>query len=162
MLANQGYIEKLKGYDIIQNMPWLSGPRESHPQALTDIPHNAHQNQFVARVYYPYHPRTGEDIYVVGVRSHRGERCYVITLHDGKHELIPAWMTHPDFGHVPLVSIPSLSIKALHNLRLLINSAIPSLSGEVKSKTGRDNGEKKRASTSDHLGVHAISHLNSS
>ena len=138
------------------------GPEESHLQSPTDIPHNAHQNQFVARVYYPYHPRTGEDIYVVGIRSHRGERCYVITLHDGKHELIPAWMTHPDFGHVSLVSIPSLSIKALHNLRLLINGAIPSFSGKVKSKTGRDNGEKKRASTSDHLGAHTISHLNSS
>jgi len=92
----------------------------------------------------------------------RGERCYVIALQDGRHELIPAWMTHPDYGKISLVLTPSLSIKALHNLRLLINSAIPSLSGKVKSKTGRDNGEKKRASASDHLGVYTISHLNSS
>ena len=131
-------------------------------QAPSNTPHNAHQNQIVARVYYPYHPRTGEDIYVVGIRSHRGERCYVIALHDGRHELIPAWMTHPDYGKISVVSIPSLSIRALHNLRLLINSAIPSFSDKVKSKTRRDNGETKRASTSDHMGVYTISHLNSS
>ena len=128
----------------------------------SDIPHNAHQNQFVTRVYYPYHPRAGEDIYVVGIRSHRDERCYVIALHDGRHELIPAWMTHPDLRDISLVSIPSLSIGALHSLRLLIDSAIPSFSGRIKSKTGRDNAERKRASTSDHLGAYTISHLNSS
>ena len=144
------------------NNPESGRPEESHLQSPSAIPHNAHQNQFVARVYYPYHPRTGEDTYVVGIRSHRGERCYVIALHDGRHELIPAWMTHPDYGKISLVSIPSLSFKALHNLRLLINSTMPSFSCKVKSKTGRDNGEKKRASTSDHLGVHTISHLNSS
>ncbi len=137
-------------------------PEEFHLQSPTDIPHNAHQNQFVTRVYYPYHPRAREDIYVVGIRSHRDERCYVIALHDGRHELIPAWLTHPDLRDISLVSIPSLSIGTLHNLRLLIDSAIPSLSGKVKSKTGRDNGEKRRASTSDHLGVCTISHLNSS
>jgi len=132
------------------------------PRAPTDIPHNAHQNQFVSRVYYPYHPRAGEDIYVVGIRSHRGDHCYVMALHDGRHELIPAWMTHPDFEHVSLVSIPSLPIRALHNLRGLINSAIPSFSGKVTSRKRRDNAETKRASTSDHLGAYTISNLNSS
>jgi len=139
-----------------------SRPKELPPQSLTEIPHNAHQNQFVTRVYYPYHPRAGEDIYVVGIRSHRDERCYVIALHDGRHELIPAWMTHPDLRDISLVSIPSLSIGTLRNLRLLIDSAIPSFSGKVKSKTGRDNGKKRRASASDHLGGYTISHLNSS
>jgi hypothetical protein len=86
----------------------------------------------------------------------------VIALHDGRHELIPAWMTHPDYGKISVVSIPSLSIRALHNLRLLINSAIPSFSDKVKSKTRRDNGETKRASTSDHMEAYTISHLNSS
>jgi hypothetical protein len=137
-------------------------PEEFHLQSPTDIPHNAHQNQFVARVYYPYHPRAGEDIYVVGIRSHRGDHCYVMALHDGRHELIPAWMTHPDFEHVSLVSIPSLSIRALHNLRGLINSAIPSFSGKVTSRKRRDNAETKRTSTADHLGAYTISHLNSS
>jgi hypothetical protein len=103
-----------------------------------------------------------------------------MALHDGRHELIPAWMTHPDFEHVSLVSIPSLSIRhpdlrdislvsipslsirALHNLRVLIDSAIPSFSGKVTSRKRRDNAETKRASTSDHLGAYTISHLNSS
>jgi len=66
----------------------------------------------------------------------------VIALHDGRHELIPAWMTHPDYGKISVVSIPSFSDK-------------------VKSKTRRDNGETKRASTSDHMEAYTISHLNS-
>jgi len=137
-------------------------PEEFHLQSPTDIPHNAHQNQFVATVYYPYHPRTGEDIFVVGIRSHHGERCYVIALHDGRRELIPAWMTHPEYEQISFVSIPFLSSSALYNLRLLLDSAISSFSGRVKSKTRRENGETKSASTSDHLGAHTISHLNSS
>ena len=132
------------------------------PQAPKIIPHNAHQNQFIARVYYPFHPRNGEDIYIVGTRSHRGERCYVATKHNGRHELIPAWMTHPKYGKISLVSAPSLEIRALRNLRLLMNSAIQSFPVKVKSKTRRDNGETKRASTSDHLGVYTIPYLNSS
>ena len=131
------------------------------PSALpTDPPHNAHQNQIIAKVYYPYHPRAGEDIYVVGIRSHRGERCYVAAKHNGSHELIPAWMTHPQYGKIPLVSAPSLAIGALHNLRLLINSTKLSFRARVKSKTRRDNGETKSASTSDRLGMYSIDHLN--
>jgi hypothetical protein len=137
-------------------------PEEFHLQSPTDIPHNAHQNQFIARVYYPFHPRSGEDIYIVGIRRHREEQCYVMALNDGKHELIPAWMTHPEYGKISLVPTPSLEIEALRNLRLLLNSAKQSFLGKIKSKTRRDNGETKRASTSDHLGVYTIPYLNSS
>jgi hypothetical protein len=69
-------------------------------------------------------------------------------------------MTHPQYGKISLVSTPSLAIGALHNLRLLINSTKLSFHGKVKSKTRRDNGETKSASTSDHLGMYTIAHLN--
>jgi hypothetical protein len=85
-----------------------------------------------------------------------------MALNDGKHELIPAWMTHPEYGKISLVPTPSLEIEALRNLRLLLNSAKQSFLGKIKSKTRRDNGETKRASTSDHLGVYTIPYLNSS
>jgi hypothetical protein len=98
----------------------------------------------------------------VGMRSHRGEQCYVMALNDGRHELIPAWMTHPEYGKISIVSTPSLEIRSLRNLRLVLNSAILSFPGKVKSKTRRDNGETTRASTSDHLGVCTIPCLNSS
>jgi hypothetical protein len=71
-------------------------------------------------------------------------------------------MTHPKYGKISLVSTPSLEIRALRNLRLLMNSAKQSFPGKVKSKTRRDNGETTRASTSDHLGVYTIPYLNSS
>ncbi len=85
--------------------------------------------------------RSGEDIYIVGIRSHREEQCYVIALNGGRHELIPAWMTHPECGKISLVETPSLEIGALLNLRLLMNSAKQSFPVKIKSKTRRDNGE---------------------
>ena len=93
-------------------------------------------------------------------RSHRGERCYVAAKHNGRHELIPAWMTHPQNEKISLVSTPSLAIEALHNLRLLINGAKQSFHGKIRSKTRRHNGESKRAPTSDHLGMYTIPHIN--
>ena len=111
------------------------------PRPLRNLQHNAHQNQFIARVYYPFHPRSGEDVYIVGIRSHREEQCYVIALNDGRHELIPAWMTHPECGKISLVKTPPISIGALLNLRLLMNSAKQSFPVKIKSKTRRDNGE---------------------
>ena len=131
------------------------------PQAPTDQPHDAHQNQFVARVYYPYHPRTGEDIYVVGIRSHRGERCYVIAIDDGRYELIPDWMTSPNSGNMSIATNPCIEIESLQNLRLLINNANLSLAEKVKTKTRRENGETTHASITDHLGAYTIPHINS-
>jgi len=70
-------------------------------------------------------------------------------------------MTHPEAGKISLVSTPCLEIGALRNLRLLINSAILSFPGKVKSKTRRDNGETTNASTTDYLGVYTIPYFNS-
>jgi hypothetical protein len=56
-------------------------------------------------------------------------------------------MTHPECGKISLVETPSLSIGALRNLHLLMNSAKQSLPVKIKSKTRRDNGETTRTST---------------
>ncbi len=122
------------------------------PGALpTNPPHNAHQNPIVATVHYPYHPRVGEEIRIAGIRRHRGERCCVIALHDGRRELIPEWMTNPHCAEISIVLFPRLDLCALRNLRLLTNSEILSLPDKVKSKTRRDNGASKISSTADHL-----------
>ncbi len=72
----------------------------------TEPQYNTHQNQFEAKVFYPFHPRAGEHIYVVGTRIHRSERCYVIARENGKTELIPEWMTKSDAQNMSIVSTP--------------------------------------------------------
>jgi hypothetical protein len=116
------------------------------------LPYNAHQHQLKeVKVYYPYHPRAGETICVVGVRNHRGVRCYVAAKSDGRCELIPQWMTHPDFADISILPTPCIEVKALHNLRLLVDSAIVSLTDTGKSR--RDNEDcTERVSTEVHLG----------
>jgi len=123
--------------------------------------YNAHQNQFITRVYYPFHPRTGEEIYVVGTRNHRGETCFVTKKPDGRHELIPAWMTNPKYEKISLGSKPAIEIRALKNLYcLIVNRKIPFPPDEVNSKTRRKDDETKISSTSA-LGLFTITDRNS-
>jgi hypothetical protein len=70
-------------------------------------------------------------------------------------------MTHPEFGKISLVSTPCLEVGSLHNLRLLIDSAILSFPGRVKSKKRRDNGQTTSTSITDHLGGYTIPYINS-
>ena len=117
----------------------------------TNPPQNAHQNAFVATVNYPYHPRIGEEIQVVGIRSHRRERCCVIAKPDGHRELIPDWMINPHCAEISIVLLPRLDVSALRSLRRLINCEILSLLDNAKSVTRRDNGDSKISSITDHL-----------
>ncbi len=134
-----------------------SGPRifrafsKSTASASSEPLQNAHQSPIRVKVYYPLHPRAGEDLLVVGFRSHRGERCIVITDPDGNRELIPEWMTKSKNKNLSLVSTPCLSIEALQNLRFLINSAIIIPPDNDAKNVRRDNEEKKGASTTNNL-----------
>jgi hypothetical protein len=115
----------------------------------------------VATVNYPYHPRFGEEIQIVGFRRHRGERCCVIAKHDGHRELIPEWMTNSHSAEISIVSLPRLDVHALRNLRRLINCEILSLLDKAKSETRRDNAESKISSIKDHLEKYSIADINS-
>ena len=89
---------------------------------------------------------------MVGTRSHREESCYITKKPDGRHELIPAWMTDPKYENISMVSKPAIEIKALKNLcQLIMNSTKQFPPGKVKSKTRRKNGETTISSTSDYL-----------
>jgi hypothetical protein len=60
-------------------------------------------------------------------------------------------MTHPDFADISILPTPCIEVKALHNLRLLVDSAIVSLTDTGKSR--RDNEDcTERVSTEVHLG----------
>jgi hypothetical protein len=132
------------------------------PGALpTNPPHNAHQYPILATVNYPYHPRFGEQIQVVGIRRHRGERCCVIAVNDKRRELIPEWMTNPHWAEISIVLWPQLDVSALRNLRRLLNCEILSLLDRAKPETRRDNEDSKISSIADHLERYGIADINS-
>jgi hypothetical protein len=64
-------------------------------------------------VNYPYHPRFGEEIQIVGIRRHRRERCHVIALYDGRCELIPEWMTNPHRAEISIVLFGRIARKSM-------------------------------------------------
>jgi len=127
----------------------------------TNPPHNAHHYPIVATVNYPYHPRFAEQIQVVGIRRHRGERCCVIAVNDGRRELIPEWMTNPHCAEISIVLLPRLDVSALRNLRRLLNCEILSLLDKAKVKIRRDNEDSKISSITDHLERYGIADINS-
>jgi len=113
-------------------------------------------------VFYPFHPRAGEHIFVVGARSHRDENCYVIALENGKSELIPEWMTKSDAQNMSIISTPTIKIEALQKLRILKNNVNISPSNIKQPKIRRENEFKKVSSTPNHLGRLNIPNTNSS
>jgi len=127
----------------------------------TNPPHNAHQYPILATVNYPYHPRFGEQIQIVGIRRHRGESCCVIALHNGRCELIPEWMTNPHWAEMSIVLLPRLDVSALRSLRRLLNSDILSLLDQAKPETRRDNEESKNSPNTDHMERYGIAGINS-
>jgi hypothetical protein len=59
-------------------------------------------------------------------------------------------MTHPDFADISILPTPCIEVKALHNLRLLVDSAIVSLT-DNKSRRGNEDCTE-RVSTEVYLG----------
>jgi len=129
----------------------------SHARFFTEPQQGAHQTDFLTKVYYPYHPRSCETIHVVGRRSHRGERCLLAAVQEGKRELVPEWMTKPGSGTIHIVTTPSLQVSSLRQLRSLLNHTILLLPDKIKSKARRKN---EIASTTTLLGKGPISHRN--
>jgi hypothetical protein len=70
-------------------------------------------------------------------------------------------MTNPHCAAISIVLLPRLDVFAFRNLRRLINCEILSLPDRAKSKTGRDNGNSKISSTTDHLERYNIADINS-
>ncbi|MBV9827826.1 MAG: hypothetical protein JO001_19515 [Alphaproteobacteria bacterium] len=60
------------------------------------------------RITYPFHPRSGEVVAVVGVKRHAGAEHFVIWQPDRTLALLPAWMTDTSRGAQGLVVHPRL------------------------------------------------------
>ena len=76
------------------------------------------------RIAYPYHPRCGETVVVLGSKQHAGAAHVVIRQADGTLSLLPKWMTDPAASSSRMLLRPRFPAKRLADLRRLIDALL--------------------------------------
>ena len=69
------------------------------------------------QILYPFHPRCGQTVGVLGRKLHGGEEHFIVRQPDSTLMLLPAWMTRPDADAFRLISDPRLPVNRLFDLR---------------------------------------------
>lgn len=82
------------------------------------------------RITYPYHPRCGQAVAVLGNKRHAGSSHFVVRQPDGTLSLLPSWMTESAASANRMHLPPRLPIERLVDLRCLVDALLASLQGE--------------------------------
>src|SRR4051812_50209110 len=98
--------------------------RDASCPPLANQRHTAGCPAFEVRITYPFHPRSGEMVAVVGSKRHVGADHLVIRQPDRTLTLLPVWMTEPAAASHQLVSSPRLSIESLAEVRALVDALL--------------------------------------
>ena len=92
------------------------------------------------RVYYPFHPRAGEVLEVVGRQPNGGDPALVVRGVCSGARWIPEWMTQPAAARLEIYDPPRLSRECLvalrHVLNLLLAPSVPTNSDERAGRSG--------------------------
>ncbi|MEM5292544.1 DUF5372 family protein, partial [Paraburkholderia sabiae] len=75
-------------------------------------------------IRYPFHPRCGERITVIGMTNYRGESYLTIRQPDGTLTHLPPWMTDEDAARMSVVVQPELPHAVLIELLRLVDTAL--------------------------------------
>ena len=103
--------------------------------------HTARRPGFEVRICYPFHPRNGETVAVLGSKCHAGAEHFIIRQPDRTLTLLPAWMTEPGQAATALVMHPRFLIERLAELRLLLDARMASCTGPTMRSARRKQGE---------------------
>src|SRR4029079_2112255 len=123
-----------------------SAPRRSlarmrSSQARRDQRHTAGCPALEVRITYPFHPRTGQFVAVVGVKRHAGADHLVILQPDRTLALLPAWMIEPEAVSHKLVPHPRFPVERLAELHALVRVLLPSCRGNSPDARGAASHE---------------------
>src|SRR3954471_11481458 len=116
--------------------------RTSLRWATANQRHTAGCPAFEVRITYPFHPRSGEMVAVVGSKRHAGADHLVIRQPDRTLALLPVWMTGPAAASHQLVSSPRLSIESLAEVRALVDALLASSGRESSRRKGAGDAER--------------------
>src|SRR3954467_9515400 len=115
----------------------MPGPRkDASCRRPTNQRHTAECPAFEIRITYPFHPRSGEMVAVVGSKRHAGVDHLVIRQSDRTLALLPVWMTEPAAASHQLVSSPRLVVERLADVRALIDALLASSRRESSRREG--------------------------
>src|SRR4051794_13977544 len=112
------------------------GGRTSLRWATANQRHTAGCPAFEVRISYPFHPRSGEMVAVVGSNRHAGADHLVIRPPDRPLAILPVGMPAPAAASHQLVPPPRLSIESLAEFRALVDALLPSPGGESSRRKG--------------------------
>ncbi|MBS0329871.1 MAG: hypothetical protein JSR30_08470, partial [Proteobacteria bacterium] len=80
----------------------------------------------LVRINYPFHPRAGHEVEVLGRSRHGTEDFLIVRQPDGTRAHLPQWMTLPTAGDVPTHSPPRLLLRCLLALRRELDAVLSS------------------------------------
>src|SRR5205823_10393394 len=128
---------------------WNKTPIFASSRCCSKQRHTAGCPAIEVRILYPFHPRSGETVAVVGARRHAGIAHFIIRQPDLTLALLPAWMTEASRRAQAVVVQPRLSVERLADLRALVDALMASCIGDPPPCNGASNVE--RATPSERL-----------
>lgn len=112
-------------------------PNSRHPRRKQR--HNAGNLACDVVVAYPFHPLVGQTVLVVGEQEHNGVRHLLIRQpHDGTLH-VPDWMVTPQAGSIAIVATPRIPLKALLEIRAMLDHLVASSVGDSTPEGGDAN-----------------------
>jgi hypothetical protein len=90
-------------------------------------------------VHYPFHPRSGDTITVIGLQTYRGEGVLIIKQDDDTLTYLPPWMVEEASASMSVVEQPVLPFLILGDLARSVANALLSL--ELPLTQERSDGE---------------------
>src|SRR6516164_5072489 len=110
----------------LPRISWSRRPISGLSRCCSKQRHTARQHPIEGRIYYPFHPRCGENVLIARQYAYRGLEVVVIPQPDGSVACIPAWMTHESASHHQLRTEPRLSLDVLRSVRAEIGALLAS------------------------------------
>ena len=101
-----------------------------------DQQHTARYPDIEVRICYPFHPRFGETVLIVGRQRQSGMEHLTILQPDKTVCLIPAWMTKAAAASASLTDTPALSLESLLAVRVFVDGLLNSAHGESAPLNG--------------------------
>jgi hypothetical protein len=85
-------------------------------------------------IHYPFHPLAGHTVTAYWSQSLQGVEHYRVLTPEMTETLVPTWMCHPAAFDAHIVSEPVITLKALHQLHILVHTALSSLLSEPHAR----------------------------
>ena len=100
--------------------------------------HTAHHQPQAVVIHYPFHPLAGQTVTAYWSQSLQGVEHYRVMTPAMTETLVPTWMCHPATFDPHIVSEPVIALKALHQLHILMHTALSSSHSEPHAREEPD------------------------